>query len=74
MLQRGRLPYEGVSNVSGGPAAGEVCAVCETVIADQQLAMEGMTQNGNGTQPIQFHVLCFALWNEERRKPREQIA
>jgi hypothetical protein len=33
-----------------------------------------MTQNGNGTQPIQFHVLCFALWNEERRKPREQIA
>jgi len=36
--------------------------------------MAGMTNNGNGAQAIQFHVLCFQLWNDERRKPREQIA
>jgi hypothetical protein len=74
MLQSGRLPYEGASNVSGSPAAGEVCAACGATVADVQLVMEGMTNNGNGAHPIQFHVLCFQLWNDERRKPREQIA
>ncbi len=74
MLQSGRLPYEGASKVSGSPAAGEVCAACGNTIAAAQLVMEGMTNNGNGAQAIQFHVLCFQLWNDERRKPRAQIA
>ena len=74
MLQSGRLPYDGASNVSGSPASGEVCAACETVVADEQLVMEGMIKNGDGTQPIQFHVVCFGLWNDERRRPRETVA
>jgi len=74
MLQSGRLPYEGASRVSGSPAAGEVCVACGNTIADAQLVMEGMTRDGNGAHSIHFHVLCFQLWNDERRKPREQIA
>ena len=71
MLQSGHLPYDGASNVSGGPAAGEVCAACGAVIANEQLVVEGMTKNAHGAGLIQLHVLCFELWNDERRKPRE---
>jgi hypothetical protein len=74
MLHSGQLPYDGASNVAGSPAAGEVCAACGAVITTEQLVMEGVTKRGNGTTPIQFHVRCFALWNEERRKPRELIS
>jgi hypothetical protein len=72
-LKNGRLPYDGASNVSGGPASGEVCVACETVVADEQLVMEGLIKNGDGTKPIQFHVVCFGLWNDERRRPRETV-
>ncbi len=74
MLHSGELPYDAASNVAGSPAAGEVCAACGAVITAEQLVMEGVTKRGNGTTPIQFHVLCFALWNEERRKPRQLIS
>jgi hypothetical protein len=74
MLQSGRLPYDSASKVSGSPAAGEICAACGTVVADEQLVMEAMTRNGKGAASIQFHVLCFELWNDERRKPSERIA
>jgi len=74
MLQSGHLPYDGASNVSGGPAAGEVCDACGAVIANEQLVVEGMTKNAHGAGLIQFHVLCFELWNDERRKPRELTA
>jgi len=63
-----------VSKVSGSPAAGEVCVACGTVIAADQLVMEAMTRNWKGARSIQFHVLCFELWNDERRKRRAQIA
>jgi hypothetical protein len=72
-LKSGRLPHDGAANVSGSPASGEVCAACEAVIADEQLVMEGMTKNGDGTKPIQFHVVCFGLWNDERRRSRETV-
>ncbi len=74
LLQTGRLPYDGGSNVSGRPAAGQVCAACGTVIADKQLVMEATVRKAKGADPISFHVLCFELWNDERRKPREQMA
>ena len=74
LLRSGRLPYDSVSKVSGSPAAGEVCAACGTVVAAEQLVMEATTKKAKGVNPIQFHVLCFELWNDERRKPRERIA
>ena len=74
LLQTGRLPYDGASNVSGSPAAREVCAACGTTIADKQLVMEATIRKAKDSHPIHFHLLCFELWNDERRKPREQIA
>ena len=49
-------------------------AACGTVIADEQLVMEATTKKAEGADPIQFHVLCFELWNDERCKARERIA
>ena len=40
----------------------------------EQLVVEGMTKNAHGAGLIQLHVLCFELWNDERRKPRELTA
>ena len=74
MLQSGQLPYDHASKVLGSPAAGEVCDACGTVIADKQLVMEAMTKTAKYADPIQFHVLCFELWNDERRKARVRIA
>lgn len=74
MLQSGQLPYDHASKVLRSPAAGEVCAACGTVIADEQLVMEAMPKTATGADRIQFHVLCFELWNDERRKARVRIA
>ena len=74
LLQKGRLPYASAAKVSGSPATGEVCAACGMIITDKQLVMEVVPRTGTGKEPIQFHVLCFELWNDERRKPRERIA
>ena len=73
LLQKGRLPLRERREISGSPATGEVSA-CGMIIADKQLVMEVMPRTGTGKEPIQFHVLCFELWNDERRKPRERIA
>ena len=50
-LQSGQLPYDGVSNVSSSPASREICAACETAIADEQLVTKGMTKTGMGQNP-----------------------
>jgi hypothetical protein len=33
--------------------------------------IEGITSAAGGKKSIQMHVVCFGLWDEERRKPRE---
>jgi hypothetical protein len=42
------------------------------VIKDRQLVMDVVPRTAKGKEPIQFHVLCFELWNDERRTPRER--
>jgi len=74
LLQKGRLPYASAAKVSGSPASGEVCAACAMIITDKQLVMDVVPRTGTGKEPIQLHVLCFELWNDERRKRRERIA
>jgi hypothetical protein len=74
LLQNGRLPHVSASNVSGSPATGEICAACGTAISEKQLVMQATVANGKGANPIEFHVFCFELWNDERRKLLEQMA
>jgi len=41
-------------------------AACGTVIAAEQRVMDSTTKKAKGVNPIQFHVLCFELWNDEK--------
>ena len=72
-LHSGRLPYDSASKVSGSPAAGEICAACGTVINEGQLVMEGVTRTNDG-EPIELHLACFELWNDERQQPHTHTA
>ena len=65
-LRDGRLPHVKIPRVWGSPSAGETCDVCDMALTKEQLLMEGTTLAG-GT-PIQFHVRCFMLWDDETRK------
>jgi hypothetical protein len=67
-LQSGRLPYHSASKVFGGPADGEICAACGARVAKGQLVVQGVTKQGGADDPLSLHVICFALWNEERRR------
>jgi hypothetical protein len=61
------LPFNHIERVWGGPAKGEQCDGCDEVIPEGTLIMEGINPKG---QPIQFHVECFYIWDQERRFPR----
>jgi hypothetical protein len=65
-LEDGRLPYNHIPRVWGGPSALEMCDACETSIGEDQLVMEGISLGG-GRKPLQLHVICFGIWDTERR-------
>ena len=67
-LQDGRLPHERISRVQCGPADGQKCDACETLIRMAQLVVTGNTLAGKGF--IQLHVECFQLWDDERCRRR----
>ena len=65
-LDEGRLPHNSIPRIWGGPGNGESCDACEETIPPAQLIMEGINPN---RQSVQFHVLCFALWERLRKAP-----
>ena len=65
-LADGRLPHESTPRFWGGPGNNETCVACGLAIGKNQFVMEG---DGEGMQPIQFHLTCFHFWNEERTEP-----
>lgn len=67
-LRDGRLPFDSIRRLWGGPAAGEICDACDQPIPRQQVIMEGITSTRRNRRPIQFHVRCFQIWDEERRE------
>jgi hypothetical protein len=68
-LQDGRLPYDSMPRFWGGPGNEEQCDACDTSIRKDQLVMEGIASTPSNKKPIQFHVVCFQLWDHERREP-----
>ena len=40
-LQNGRLPHEGVQRIWSSPSDGETCDACDTVLAKDQVLLEG---------------------------------
>jgi hypothetical protein len=69
-LQDGSLPLNGIPRFWIGPSAGEDCNACDRLITGP-LIVEGIAGVDGVRKPIQMHVDCFALWDEERREPRE---
>lgn len=68
-LKTGRLPYDSMPRFWGGPGDGERCDACDLLITKEQLVMEGISKVvDNKKKPIQFHVVCFQLWDHERRE------
>ena len=64
-LREGHLPSDHVSRV-GRPGTLEKYDACEAQIRQDQLVMEGIALEG-GRKPLQLHVKCFDIWDEERR-------
>jgi hypothetical protein len=65
-LQNGRLSHDGIRAAWSSPSAGETCDACDTVLDRDQLLMEGATLKRGG-KPLQMHVRCFQIWDQERR-------
>jgi hypothetical protein len=69
-LRSGGLPLNGIPRFWVGPSNGEECNACDKFIAGP-LVVEGIAGTDGVRTPIQMHVDCFAIWDEERREPRE---
>ena len=63
-LTDGRLPYNSIPRIWGGPGNGEACDVCESPVPSKEFLMEGIADGDGG---VQFHVRCFYLWDALRR-------
>jgi hypothetical protein len=68
-LQDRRLPVNGIPRFWVGPSNGEECTACDRLITGP-LIVEGIAGTDGVRTPVQMHVDCFAIWDEERSKPR----
>jgi len=71
-LSDGRLPQDSIPRVWGGAGNGETCDACDEVITKVQLVMEGVSMTGGAG--IQFHVMCFQIWDAERLAPGRNMS
>jgi hypothetical protein len=67
-LKDGRLPYDDMPRFWGGPSTEETCDACDLRIEKTQLVLEGIASTRSDKKPIQFHVVCFQLWDREKRE------
>jgi hypothetical protein len=68
----GRLPYNSIPRVWGGPGNGEVCDGCEEIVTKDEFVIEGIALT-NGRKPLQLHVKCYYLWEDERKRDRTNL-
>ena len=68
-LADGRLPLNGIPRFWVGPSAGEECNACNGLIAGP-LVVEGIATTDAVRTPVQMHINCFVLWDEERHEPQ----
>ena len=69
-LNDGRLPYDSMPRFWGGPGDEERCDACDLPINKGQLVMEGIASQISNKKPVQFHVICFQLWDHARRESK----
>lgn len=67
-LKDGRLPYGDVSKFWRDPVDGDQCDACDTPFTKDELVMDGIASTpGGDKKSIQFHAVCFHLWDDARR-------
>jgi hypothetical protein len=64
-LQDGRLPHGRVWNPVNRAGDGQLCDACGAIVTSDQIAIEGSLAENVG-RPLQFHALCFRIWDNER--------
>jgi len=67
-IWEGHLPPDRLSRVSWVSSNGETCDACSMMVTRVQVLIQGT--NRAGDLPIQFHVRCFGIWNDERHTTR----
>ena len=63
-----------VATLGGTPANGETCDGCGTTIFSGQLIIHGVARLASREQAIQFHVVCFGIWKDEKSRLKGQGA
>ena len=66
-LDAGKLPRDSIQRVWGAYSNADTCDACAEVIRGDEYVIEGISVDGHGKMGMQFHTLCFALWDELRR-------
>ena len=70
-LRDGRLPNDDVSKFWRDPGDGDQCDACDSPFTKDEQVMDGIASTlGGDTKPVQFHAVCFHLWEHERREPK----
>jgi hypothetical protein len=68
-IQEGRLPHYNITRIWSSLSDGEICTACGAILPKERLLMEGFAPPLNGA-PVQLHVQCFEIWDDERRTIR----
>jgi hypothetical protein len=69
-IDTGSLPRDSIQRIWGAYSNGDFCDACDEVIRGDEYVIEGISVDGHGKMGLQFHSLCFALWDELRREPK----
>jgi hypothetical protein len=66
-LKDGCLTYDSMPRFwASRPGNEEICDACDLRIEKTQLVMAGIASKISDKKPVQFHVVCFQLWDHER--------
>jgi hypothetical protein len=66
-LFAGQLPATGVTTYGGTAASGGTCDACAGTVFTGQVIIHGVARANQRDEPIRFHLVCFDIWDRERR-------
>ena len=72
-LADGRLPLNSIPRAWGGPGNGGDLRCVRDDFTRLEFIMEGISR-APGKKPLQMHVGCLHLWDDERRRGSQAFA
>lgn|GEM_PF-454175 len=67
-IEQGRLPRTKAVRTWGGLGTGQRCDLCDAAISGSEPEFELQLDLASASEPIRFHRLCHAIWNEVREE------